>query len=114
MILNTNSIKRLNPCTDRLENWLHQVEQRDYTQNEFINLTEITHRDKMWVLIRQLTLSDRIKFARWCDANAKEYAAADYAAADYAANVDAYVAKGKEERKQLEYICTLIQEQEKS
>lgn len=59
MILNTNSIKRLNPCTDRLENWLHQVEQRDYTQNEFINLTEITHRDKMWVLIRQLTLSDK-------------------------------------------------------
>ncbi len=85
----TGTIKALNPCQDRLDNWLSNYgHTRHLTLREFLSLTEITHEDKLWVVLKLVDNDTKVIFALDC-----AFAAYDYAAnVTYAADAAAYAA----------------------
>jgi hypothetical protein len=110
MRINTQSIKELKPCTDRYENWLFNYIGFDGTLEEFFGLTEITHKDKLWVSLRLMDRTSVEAFSLDCAVSAKNYASA-YAAsaasyASYAAYASASSAAAIEN--QLEAILWLV------
>ncbi len=94
LTINTKLIETLKPCKDRLDNWLVNYNVEDYSLREFLALPEITHSDKLWVILRLIDDDTRVVFALDCAFAAYDYAddyADDYAA-DYAANAAYYAA----------------------
>ena len=86
--INTDVIKALNPCKDRFDNWLAHYGSKNCTLRQFLALDQITHRDKLWVILRLVDNDTKTVFALDCVFSAAAYAAADaaaYAAADAAA-----------------------------
>ncbi len=51
-MINTKVIKDLNPCQDRLDNWIKFYDNKDFTYAQFLGLKNITQEDKMWVCFR--------------------------------------------------------------
>ena len=98
MRINTAMILELRPCQSRLDNYLQYYAQFDGTIEDFIKLPDITHQDKLWVILRLIPRFELEVFAIDCAvsvifhsayaayADAAAYAAAAYAdAAAYAA-----------------------------
>lgn len=54
-MISLDYIKSLNPCGDRLENYLKHYSDFSGSLNDFLDLTEITFKDKIWVSVRYLT-----------------------------------------------------------
>lgn len=58
MIITTDLIKSLNPCKDRLDNFLTQYGHYwKGTHREFAKLNNISHHDKLWVITRLVSRS---------------------------------------------------------
>jgi hypothetical protein len=89
MRINTETIRKLNPCRSRFENWEKHYATFKGTLKQFFALSEITHADKLWITLRLLPEFGREVFAIDCGFAAAA-AAADAAAA--AAAADAYAA----------------------
>jgi hypothetical protein len=91
--VNTEIIEQFNPCQDRFDNWNRHYDKHDFTMIEFLNLTNITSSDKIWVAVRLLPRFEVEVFAIECalDAAAAYATYATYAAeyADYAARAAA-------------------------
>ena len=54
MQINTSYLTTLNPCEDRLNNWINHYDNFNGSLSEFLDLTEITHQDKLWVYLRSI------------------------------------------------------------
>lgn len=52
--INTAYIKTLDPCQDRFDNWKKHYDNFDLSLSEFLDLSQITHRDKLWVFFRSI------------------------------------------------------------
>lgn len=61
-VINLATIKALNPCKDRRENYIKFYKNREFTPKQFMGLKHITHKDKVWVAFR-LMPKDNIKLA---------------------------------------------------
>jgi len=86
----TELIKSFRPCKDRLDNFKqHYGDHTNYTPLQFTKLINITHRDKVWVLLRLLTRTSIEVFAIESAISAYQYADAAYAVAAYAADAAA-------------------------
>ena len=98
IIINKEVIKLLNPCAHRYENYLENYSEFNGNQDDFFELTEISHNDKLWVILRLMPRELVEVFAIDCavSAYADAYADADADAAAYvvaaaAADAAAYV-----------------------
>ena len=138
--INKEVIKNLKPCKDRYENYLTHYSEFSGGIEEFLDLPEISHEDKLWVALRLVPRMLVETFALDCAvsaaaayADADAYAAAAYAAAyaaaayaadayaaaaAYAAAYAAYAAaadaaRKKEQQTQIEALIYLIQSHEK-
>ena len=114
MKINRKIIEKLKPCKDRLENYVSHYGNKTFDVTEFLKLDKITHRDKLWVVLRLVDPDTQVIFAMDCvfAAYAAAYAAdnAAYAAA-YAANAAAYAADtayAAEQERQIEALIYLI------
>ena len=97
--INTKIIKELNPCQDRLDNWLKYYSDFKGDILDFLELENITAQDKVWVSLKLLpreiveVFSIDCAFSAAADAAAYAADAADaaaaYAAAAYAADAAA-------------------------
>jgi len=75
-------IKNIKPSNDRLESYLNQYKNETFTYEEFIDLNEISFEDKMWILLRLMSLKNIVLFsqnvaqecARYADQDAARYA----------------------------------------
>ena len=47
-------ITKLNPCTDRFDNYKNHYSEWSGNLSEFLDLTDITHKDKLWVFFRSI------------------------------------------------------------
>ena len=63
MIINTDIIRDLKPCQQRLDNFLEHYPNFNGDINKFLNLKKITYFDKLWVIFRVLPKKDVIKLA---------------------------------------------------
>ena len=59
MKINRQSIESLNPCKDRLENYLTHYADWEGTWLEFFELDKITTSDKLWVFFREIPEIER-------------------------------------------------------
>ena len=96
LVIDSAIIKALNPCKDRFDNWLVHYDRTisdftqpnkgkkpfTYTLREFLRLPNITHQDKLWVVLRLVDNDTKVFFALDCAFSAAAYAAADAAAAN--------------------------------
>ena len=88
-----SSIKALDPCKDRLDNFIEHYPEFKGTLEEFFELNHITIHDKLWLGLRLLSRTNIEVFAIDCAATAASYATASaYAAAEasYAAAEASY------------------------
>src|ERR1700677_1390623 len=106
MKINLEVIKKLNPCQNRLNNYIHYYNNKTFTLKQFFALRKINHSDKLWVVLRLIDNDTKVIFALDCAFSANAYAAyaayvaahaayaAYYAASTYTATADAadYVA----------------------
>src|ERR1035437_414779 len=53
-MINTKYIKSLNPCQDRLDNWVEHYKEFESTLTAFLDLQSITYKDKIWVFFRSI------------------------------------------------------------
>jgi hypothetical protein len=60
-MITNDIIKSLNPCKDRLDNYLKFYEDKEHTKAQFMELKNITHEDKLWVAFRLMTRDQVIK-----------------------------------------------------
>jgi hypothetical protein len=96
--INDDTIKALNPCEDRLINYLgYHSTTKFRSLRQFLKLKNITYDDKLWVVLKLIPNETKVIFALDCvfagyiaDAAGAAYAA--YAAANAAANAAAYAA----------------------
>ncbi len=127
--ITTELIEDMRPCRDRLDNWKEHYNKLEWVSYlEFSQLPKITHRDKVWVLLRLLSrtsievfaiesaISAQQYAAAYADAAYAAYAAAAYAYAAYAAAAyadaayaDAADARSKEEEYQLKSLLYLLE-----
>jgi hypothetical protein len=124
--INTDVIAKLDPCEDRFDNYKHYYEHRNFTLRQFLALDNITHKDKLWVVLRLADNDTKVIFALDCSfsADAADAAYAAYAAdaadaaayaAYYAAYATAYAAnatnaaKKAEQDRQIEALIYLIE-----
>lgn len=96
MRINLQIIKELNPCLDRLENFSWHYRKFDGTVAEFLDLENITHKDKLWVLLGLLPR------------NLVEIFAIDCAVTTHAAAYAADAALQLEHRRQIEVLVYLV------
>ncbi len=88
--INTEVIKKLNPCEDRFNNWLMHYSNFNGDILEFLDLDKITAQDKIWLSVRLLPREQLEYFAIDSVFAATEYAADADAAAYAAASAAAY------------------------
>ena len=55
MQINKEIIERLNPCSNRFNNYLKYYASNNSTLSEFLSLDKISYNDKVWVMTRLLT-----------------------------------------------------------
>ena len=89
--IDTKLITQFNPCKDRFDNWVAHYDNKKFSLIEFLELENITHRDKLWVALRLMNNDTKVVFALDCSFAAYAYAAAASADA-YAADAYAYAA----------------------
>jgi len=92
MKITTQIIKDLNPCEDRLDNFMEHYPDFDGDHEDFLLLDKITHNDKIWVILRLMERIDIEVFAIDCVVSASAAAAAAAASAAAAAAAAAYAA----------------------
>src|ERR1700677_2365151 len=126
MKINLEVIKKLNPCQNRLNNYIHYYNNKTFTLKQFFALRKINHSDKLWVVLRLIDNDTKVIFALDCAFSANAYAAyaAYVAASTYTATADAadYVAAravnaataaanatATEQKRQLEFLIYLIE-----
>jgi len=63
-VITTEIIKNLKPCKERFENFLTHYEDETFSYQDFISLKKITFGDKLWVLVRCMTLENAVLFAQ--------------------------------------------------
>jgi hypothetical protein len=132
ILVNLEVIKSLKPCLNRYENYLKHYTDFEGSLEDFLDLPEVTHNDKLWVSLRLMPRFLAEVFAIDCaaaSASASAYAAAYAAsaaatAAAYAASASAayaaavaasaaYAAAGaSEKQRQIEALIYLIQNHE--
>lgn len=66
MKINLETIEKLNPCRDRLENYKRRYGASDFTLEDFLNLDKITYNDKVWVAARLFTKKQSVLWAVKC------------------------------------------------
>ena len=66
MKINTEIIKNLKPCKDRLKNYLEHYANFDGTIKDFVLLNNITYNDKIWVITKLFTKEQNVAFAIKC------------------------------------------------
>ncbi len=66
MRINTEKIKDLGPCKDRLDNYLKHYPDFDGSLEDFIMLKELTYDDKVWVFVRIATLEQNVRWSLLC------------------------------------------------
>jgi len=63
-MITTEIIKNLNPCKNRLENYLNHYRDVTFTYGEFISLNKISFEDKIWVLSKLMSLENLVLFSQ--------------------------------------------------
>lgn len=53
-MINLELIKSLNPCQNRLDNYIKHYGNRCFTKRQFMGLKSISHEDKLWVAVQLL------------------------------------------------------------
>jgi len=86
--ITTEIIASLDPCRDRFDNWIKHYEKFDGGLLEFLDLTNISVDDKIWVAVRTLPRFEIEVFANKCAFEAQ----ASAADAEDAAKAAAYAA----------------------
>ena len=66
MKINRKIIEKLKPCKDRLENYVSHYGNKTFDVTEFLKLDKITHRDKLWVVLRLVDPDTQVIFAMDC------------------------------------------------
>lgn len=66
IIINKETIEKLNPCEDRFKNYLEHYSEFNGTVEEFLALDKISYDYKVWVLTRLLTKEQTIKWSLLC------------------------------------------------
>lgn len=66
MIINKDVISGFNPCSDRFNNYLEHYSDFNGSFDEFIDLSNITHDDKIWVAKRALNRNQLVHFGLLC------------------------------------------------
>lgn len=66
MLINSEIIKKLNPCDDRFNNYLNNYKDFSGSLEDFILLENITYSDKVWVVTRLFTKEQNIKWSILC------------------------------------------------
>lgn len=66
MKINKSVIARLRPCEDRFNNFKREYPKFSGTPEQFLSLENITVEDKIWVLIRLITMRSAVLFAYEC------------------------------------------------
>jgi hypothetical protein len=64
--INTEIIRKLNPCKDRFDNYLKHHESFNGNLKDFILLENITYKDKVWVFVRLATHLQNVKWSLLC------------------------------------------------
>jgi hypothetical protein len=62
MKITNDLIKSLNPCQDRLDNYIKFYSKKSHTKAEFLRLKNITSMDKIWVVVRLMS-KDNLRLA---------------------------------------------------
>jgi len=88
--VNSDIIKSLGPCKDRLVNYLNHYNELNFDILEFLHLDKISAEDKVWVSVRLMPINLVQKFALECSSRASTYAAKSVAYAQ--ASDTSYVA----------------------
>ena len=119
--INKEVISALNPCKDRFDNYLESYSNFSGDIQEFLDLANISHKDKLWVTLRVIPRTVLEVFAIDCafsayavyTAYAAAYAhAAAYAYADLAADAAcAYATRKNEQDNQVAILKYLISEE---
>lgn len=66
MKINLETIQKLNPCQDRLDNYKNNYDTNDFTLEEFLNLDKITYTDKVWVATGLFTKKQNVLWSIKC------------------------------------------------
>ena len=66
MIINQALLNSMSPCENRYDNFKKNYEDKDRTLKEFLSLDKISHKDKLWVVIRLMNNIQKIEFACYC------------------------------------------------
>ncbi len=66
MIINTETIKKLNPCKSRFDNYLEHYNDFNGTLEDFILLENISYSDKVWVFVRLATHMQNVTWSLLC------------------------------------------------
>jgi len=66
MQINQEFLKNLKPCTSRYKNYLEYNSDFDGSFSEFLNLDTISYDDKVWVAVRVLNQTQRVKWSILC------------------------------------------------
>jgi hypothetical protein len=66
MKITLKKIEKLNPCKDRLENFVKHNPDFKGSVRDFLSLDTITYSDKTWVCARLMTGNQRFYWARAC------------------------------------------------
>lgn len=61
-MVNLEVIKTLNPCKDRLDNYVKFYENKSFTKRHFMGLKNISHQNKLWVAFR-LMPKEKVRLA---------------------------------------------------
>ena len=127
--INKEVIAALNPCKERFDNYLESYSNFEGDIQEFLDLVNISRKDKLWVTLRIVPRTILEVFAIDCAFSAAEFAAAAYAyaadaefaaAAAYAADAEfaaayaadaAYAALKNEQDNQIAILKYLISEE---
>jgi hypothetical protein len=89
--LTVETIKALNPCKSRLDNFTQHYPAFKGDLIDFLSLEQITPQDKVWVAVKIVPRQILEVFAIDCAFSAQKYSDAD--AADAAADAAAYAAE---------------------
>jgi len=84
--VNSDIIKSLTPCKDRLVNYLKHYNELNFDILEFLALDKITTEDKIWVSVRLMPVNLVERFALECSSRASAYAAKAYTYAAKSSN----------------------------
>jgi len=91
--VNSDIIKSLLPCEDRLVNYLKHYNELNFDILEFLALDKITTEDKVWVALKLMPKELVAAFALECSSRASAYAAKAYTALSVSDKAS-YAAKG--------------------